>query len=184
MRRLLDRVYAGALALACLSMIAIAALVFAQIVGRLIDRALIVAGAEPLGLAIPSLTDFGAFLFVAAAMLALPAALRSAGHVRVTLALALAPPGVGRVLTGVVLVCALGLAGFAAWHAAAQALDSWRFDSVSYGMVKVPLWIPQGIMAVGLGLLAVAIADELVTALRGRTPAFRMAEEQRSRKGH
>jgi len=165
-------------------MIAIAVLVFVQIIGRIIDRALILSGADPLGLAIPSLSDFGGFLFVAAATLALPSTLRAAGHVRVTLALALFGPRVGAVLTVAVLAIALGLAGFAAWHSGVQMWDSLAFNTLSFGMVKVPLWIPQGIMTLGFALLALAVLDELVTALRGQTPAFRLAEATRSDGGH
>ncbi|NBB96921.1 MAG: TRAP transporter small permease subunit [Alphaproteobacteria bacterium] len=184
MRHVLDRIYATALGAACLAMIAIAVLVFLQILGRIIDRALILSGADPLGLAIPSLSDFGGFLFVAAATLALPATLRAAGHVRVTLALALFGPRVGAVLTVAVLAIALGLAGFAAWHSAVQMWDSLTFNTVSFGMVKVPLWIPQAVMTLGFVLLALAVLDELLTALRGHTPAFRLAEAKRSEGGH
>lgn len=184
LRQVLDRVYALSLGVACLAMIAIAVMVFLQILGRLIDRALILSGADPLGLAIPSLSDFGGFLFVAAATLALPATLRAAGHVRVTLALALFGPRVGAVLTVAVLAIALGLAGFAAWHSGVQMWDSLAFNTVSFGMVKVPLWIPQAVMTLGFGLLALAVLDELLTALRGATPAFRLAEAKRSEGGH
>lgn len=184
LRHVLDRIYSAALGAACLAMIAIAVLVFLQITGRIIDRALILSGVDPLGLAIPSLSDFGGFLFVAAATLALPATLRAAGHVRVTLALAVLGPRVGAVLTVVVLVVALGLAGFAAWHSAVQMWDSLSFNTVSFGMVKVPLWIPQAVMTTGFALLALAVLDELLTALRGQTPAFRLAEAKRSEGGH
>lgn len=184
MRRVLDHIYNAALGAACLAMIAIAVLVFAQILGRIIDRALILSGAHPLGLAIPSLSDFGGFLFVAAATLALPATLRAAGHVRVTLALALLGSRVGGVLTVAVLAIALALAGFAAWHSGVQMWDSLSFNTVSFGMVKVPLWIPQGVMTLGFGLLALAVLDELLSALRGQTPAFRLAEAKRSEGGH
>jgi len=184
LRQVLDRIYALSLGAACLAMIAIAVLVFLQILGRIIDRVLNLSGAEPLGLAIPSLSDFGGFLFVAAATLALPATLRAAGHVRVTLALALFGPRLGAVLTVAVLAIALGLASFAAWHSAVQMWDSLSFNTVSFGMVKVPLWIPQAVMTLGFGLLALAVLDELLTALRGQTPSFRLAEAKRSDGGH
>lgn len=184
LRRVLDHIYSTALWAACLAMIAIAVLVFAQILGRIIDRALILSGADPLGLAIPSLSDFGGFLFVAAATLALPATLRAAGHVRVTLALAVLGPRVGAVLTITVLAVGLGLAMFAAWHSGGQMWDSFSFNTVSFGMVKVPLWIPQAVMTTGFALLALAMLDELLTALRGHPPAFRLAETNRSEGGH
>jgi TRAP-type C4-dicarboxylate transport system permease small subunit len=87
------------------------------------------------------------------------------------------PAGPGRLLTVLVLAAALALSGFAAWHAGAQALDSWRFGSVSFGVVPVPLWLPQGVMTLGLAILVLALGDELLAATRGRAPAFRRAEE-------
>jgi TRAP-type C4-dicarboxylate transport system permease small subunit len=179
LRRTLDGLYGAGLAGACLAMVAIAVLVLAQVAGRIVDRAALALGRDPLGLAVPSLAEIGGFLFVGAACLALPATLRAAGHVRVTLALGRIPPGPARALTGLVLALGAGLAGFATWHSAAQALDSLAFASTSFGIVRVPLWIPQGVMTLGLGLLLVALLDELVTLLAGGTPAFRRAETAR-----
>ncbi len=176
MRRLLDAIYGAAMVAACLSMLAIAGLVGVQVGGRILDRLLVWAGASPLGIQVPSLAEIAGFLFVGAAFLALPSTLRAGGHVRVTLALKLAGPRVGRVLAGVVLALALALAVFATWHSGAQALDSYAFNTMSFGRVRVPLWIPQSVMTLGLGLFALALADELWQVLRGRTPAFRAAE--------
>ncbi len=184
MRKVLDGLYSGALTLACLAMVSIAALVLVQILGRLLDRAMTLAGAPAFGFTIPSLSDFGGFLFVASATLALPATLRAGGHVRVSLLLNVGSPALQRWLGIVVLCVALGLASFATWHAAAQALDSWQFNAVSFGMVQVPLWIPQSVMTLGFGLLLIAVADELVTALRGQDTAFKRAEDARSTGGH
>lgn len=179
MRRFFDTLYNGALVAACTAMVAIAVLVLVQVLGRIIDRLAIWLGQAPPGIAVPSLSEFGGFLFVAAACLALPATLRAGGHVRVTLALGLMGPRMGRAFTGLVLLAALALGGFAAWHSAEQMLDSWRFNTVSFGMVRVPLWIPQAAMTAGFVLLMVALVDELVTLLRGGLPAFRRAEEGR-----
>jgi len=179
MRRFFDTLYTGALIAACASMVAIAVLVLVQVLGRIIDRTALMLGREPWGISVPSLAEFGGFLFVAAACLALPATLRAGGHVRVTLALGLMGPRMGRVFTGLVLLAALALGGFAAWHSGEQMLDSWRFNTVSFGMVRVPLWIPQATMTAGFVLLLVALTDELLTLLRGGTPAFRRSEEGR-----
>ena len=179
MRRMLDIVYAGALVASAAALVTIAVLVFAQIGGRILDRILIATGGEVVGFQVPSLAEIGGFLFVGAAFLALPATLKAAGHVRVTmLAQALPEPG-ARLVTVIVLATGLALALFAAWHSGVQAQDSWAFNSVSFGMVRIPLWIPQGVMTLGLVLFAVALADELVMALRGRTPVFRQAEAAR-----
>ena len=180
MRRALDTLYASALVAAAAALVLIAALVLFQVLGRLIDRIILSLGGSVLGLQVPSLAEIGGFLFVGAAFLALPATLRAAGHVRVTMLGAALPASARRALTAIVLAVALALACFAAWHAGLQVLDSWQFNSVSYGTIRIALWIPQGVMALGLTLFATALADDLFTLLRGGTPAFVGAEAARS----
>jgi TRAP-type C4-dicarboxylate transport system permease small subunit len=180
MRRALDLIYASALVASALGLVAIAALVFVQIAGRILDRVLMATGVTALGLQVPSLAEIGGFLFVGASFLALPATLRAAGHVRVTMLSKALPDALARLVTILVLAGALGLASFAAWHSWLQALDSWQFSSVSFGMVPIPLWIPQGTMTLGLAIFALALLDELVCALTGGTPAFVAAEGAKS----
>jgi TRAP-type C4-dicarboxylate transport system permease small subunit len=184
MRRLLDGIYTTALVLACASMVLIALMVLAQILARVLDRVLVLVGAVPLGLTVPSLSTFGGMLFVAAATLALPATLRAGGHVRVTLLTGRGGPVLRRMQAGFVLVVAIALAGFAAWHSGLQALDSLRFNSVSFGIIRVPLWIPQAVMTAGFALLALALLDELQAILRAQSPAYERAEANRSEGGH
>jgi len=184
MRRSLDTVYAAGLVAACMAMVAIAVLVGVQILGRIADRAALWLGFDPWGVAIPGLSEIGGFLFVAAATLALPATLRSGGHVRVTLLAGLMQGLVGRIVAALMLAAALALAGFAAWHSGAQALDSWQFNTRSFGMVRTPLWIPQGVMTLGFVLLLVAVLDEMVAVLRGRTASYQDAEAARGTGGH
>lgn len=179
MRKALDGLYAAALWAAVLAMVTIASLVLVQVAGRVIDRTLVWMGTAPIGIAVPSLAEIGGFLFVAAAFLALPATLRAGGHVRVTMLAHNLPPAAARWLSVAVLLIATGLGIFAAWHSAIQVVDSWKFNSVSFGMVRIPLWLPQGAMTAGLVLFAVALADELWAALRGATPAFAAAEAGR-----
>jgi TRAP-type C4-dicarboxylate transport system permease small subunit len=180
MRRILDHVYGAALVASAAALVAIATLVFIQIAGRILDRIVLALGGEAIGLQVPSLAEIGGFLFVAAAFLALPATLRAAGHVRVTMLAKALPGPLAHGLTALVLAGATGLAGFAAWHSWLQVVDSWQFNSVSFGMIPIPLWIPQGAMTLGLAIFAVALLDELVAALRGGTPAFVAAEAAKS----
>ena len=51
-------------------------------------------------------------------------------------------------------------------------LESHEFGDKSSGMVSVPLWIPQIPVALGLAILSIALADELVALLRGRPPSW------------
>lgn len=179
MRSFLDRLYAGALALAAIAFATIALLVLAQIAGRLIDRAARALSLPPPGLTIPSIAEIGAFLFIGAVFLGLAGTLRAGGHVRVTLLTRTLSRGAARVLGLLVSATAAGLAAFATWSSAVQTLDSWAFDSVSYGMIPVPLWIPQGVMTLGLALFLVALLDAVADFALGRTPAHVAAEGER-----
>ncbi len=183
MRRILDRLYSAALALSATGFALIALLVLAQILGRLADRAARWIGAAPPGFAIPSLAEIGAFLFVGAVCLGLAGTLAAGGHVRVTLLTRALPARAARWLGAAVAAAGAGLAAFATWSSGLQAWDSWAFGSVSYGMVRVPLWLPQGVMTLGLGLLAVALADAAATLAAGGTPRHAAAEAERG-EGH
>ncbi|WP_299909527.1 TRAP transporter small permease subunit [uncultured Paracoccus sp.] len=176
MRTALDRLYAAGLWAACGAMVLIAVLVLVQVAGRLIDRLALLIGAAPPQITVPSLAEIGGFLLVAAACLALAGTLQSGGHVRVTMIAGALPPLAARALTILATAIAAGLAIWAGWHSALQALDSWQFNSLSYGMIKVPLWLPQGAMTLGIALLALALVDALLTLFRGGTPAFLAAE--------
>ncbi|MCE0505321.1 MULTISPECIES: TRAP transporter small permease [unclassified Roseivivax] len=176
MRRLLDRIYDLALWLAALTFALIAVLVLAQILGRLTDRAARALALPPPGLTVPSLAEFGAFLFAGAVFLGLAGTLQAGGHVRVKLLITALPETAARWLGAAVAGGAAALAGFATWSSLLQALDSLKFNSVSYGVVPIPLVIPQGVMTLGLALFTLAILDAMVTQIRGGTPAHDAAE--------
>ena len=176
MRRFLDRLYAGALALAAATFAAIAVLVLLQVLGRLLDRAARALGAPPPGFTIPSLAEIGGFLFLGAVFLGLAGTFARGGHVRVTLLIRALPDQVGRWLAALVALGAAALAVFSTWSSFLQLRDSIAFNSVSFGMVKVPLWMPQLVMTLGLALFVVALLDAAVTLIRGGTPVHDLAE--------
>jgi TRAP-type C4-dicarboxylate transport system permease small subunit len=60
------------------------------------------------------------------------------------------------------------ITGYFAYFAIDLAWLSWRFGDMSQGIFAIPLWIPQGVMALGLIILAIALVDELMLVLRGR----------------
>lgn len=181
MRRALDVLYGSAMMGAYLAMITLATLVLLQVLGRVLDRISVWLGMGRFGYSIPSLAEIGGFLFVATAFLALPYTLRAAGHVRVTLVLRFLSPRSDRILTGIILASAFTLIGFAAWSVGLQTLSSFERGSVSYGLIAIPLWLPQAAMTLGLIIFAIALLDELVTILRGEEAAFRKIEHARER---
>jgi TRAP-type C4-dicarboxylate transport system permease small subunit len=178
MRRILDRTYETALWLAAATFAAIAVLVLAQILGRLTDRVARSLDLPPPGLTIPSLAEFGAFLFTGAVFLGLAGTLQAGSHVRVKLLLRALPEAARRWLGAAVCAAAAALACFATWSSALQVADSLRFGSVSYGMIPIPLAIPQGVMTAGLALFAIALIDAAVTLARGDEAAFDTAERR------
>lgn len=178
MRRLLDRLYDLALWLAAITFALIAVLVLLQILGRLTDRAARYLDLPPPGLTIPSLAEFGAFLFTGAVFLGLAGTLQAGSHVRVKLLIRSLPEELSRWLGVVVCAVAAGLAGFATWSSALQALDSLAFGSVSYGMIPIPLVIPQGVMTAGLALFCIALLDAMVTLATGGQPQHHLAEAE------
>ena len=66
-----------------------------------------------------------------------------------------------------------------AWWANRFTYESWQFNEVAQGMIKVPIWIPQIGFVVGVAIFFVAILDELVVVLRRQKPAYQVAEDDR-----
>lgn len=168
MRRVLDSLYlvAGWAAAACL--FAIFALVTIQILARLLDGAMRLAGQQAFGFIIPSIAEICGFLLAAASFLALAHTLIAGGHIRVGLVLVRIGPMVRRwVETFVALIAAAG-AAYAAVALARLAWRSWQYGDVSYGIVPVPLALPQAVMALGLAVLTVALLDVAARAWRER----------------
>ena len=71
-------------------------------------------------------------------------------------------------------LCCLGvgaaLAGYLAWFIGKMVVVSYEFGDVSEGLDATPLWIPQLPMAIGAGILAIALCDRFVAVLRGADP--------------
>lgn len=157
LRHTLDRIYliAGWCAAGCI--LAIACLVTAQISLNLITRAFGIPAT------IPSYADFAGFLLAAASFLAAPWTMRSGGHIRVSLVTSRLPATSQRYIELGVLVIASLLIGYAFYYIVLLIGESWQFGDVSPGIIAVPLWIPQTIMGVGMGLLLVSLLDALVT---------------------
>ncbi|WP_264214567.1 TRAP transporter small permease [Leisingera thetidis] len=172
MRVVLDFIYRAAGGLAALFIVAIVALVFAQVCLNLADKIAAAVSGSGIGLTIPSYADFTGFFLAASTFLALAYALRAGGHIRVTL-LTNRLPDRGRAAVEIaVTLLALAMSGFATWYMGLLLLESLEFGDRSAGMVSVPLWLPQAPVALGLAILTLALADELVCMLRGALPSW------------
>lgn len=180
MRALLNGLYRASAAGAAVCLCVIAGLVLVQVFGRILDGALRALNLPIAGITVPSLNEIAGFLFVAATFLALASTLRKADHIRVSMLITAVGPKMRRVLEGIVLAIGAALAAYAAYHAVLQVADSIAYNSVSFGVVRIALWIPQSALAAGLVVFAIAMADELFTVLTGGVPTYQAFEESKS----
>ena len=177
MRRFLDRMYlaAGWLSAACF--VIIAAMVTVQIIGRIVDSVMRLMGMVPYGFIVEGLAEIAGYLLATASLLALGLALKSASHIRITLVLGLLPPKARWYSELLAIGASAIFASYMTTRLALLAIDSWRFNEVSFGLVPVQLVWPQAAMALGLLVFTIALIDELViTATQGR-PSFVATED-------
>lgn len=153
----------GYLAAACLTLICL--LITAQIVGRIIDQIATAVGGERIGLAIPGLSDISGFLLVGASFLGLAYTFVHGGHIRVTLLVGRLPPALRVWVEVFCLSIALALALYLAWYLYWLLDDSIAFNETSYGLVSIPLWIPQSAMLSGVVLFCLVLIESLVQTL-------------------
>lgn len=172
LRILLEKFYLLCGVLAGVFIVGITALVMVQVAANAIDRVAQMITGTAIGLMVPSYAEFTGFFLVGASFLALPYAFHHGAHIRVGLVLGRLSAGPTRVMNLVCLLVALGLTSFAAWYAVQLMLESLEFGDMSSGLVPVPLWVPQAGMALGLIGLAIAVLDDLIVVLAGKTPAF------------
>ncbi|MBY6069494.1 TRAP transporter small permease [Leisingera aquaemixtae] len=172
MRTVLDFIYRAAGGLAALFIVSIVALVFAQVCLNLADKVAVALLGSGIGLTIPSYADFTGFFLAASTFLALAYALRAGGHIRVTLLTNRLPTRARGAVETAVTFLALAMSGYATWYMGLLLLESLEFGDRSAGMVSVPLWLPQAPVTLGLGILTLALADELVCMLRGALPSW------------
>lgn len=151
----LDRLARASGAGAAVALAAIALVIAAQIVARL------------MGQQIPAADDFAAWSMAASAFLALPYALRHGDHIRVTLIAQLLPERWQRRLDILATAFGVALACWGAWYAASFVIDSWRYGDLAQGMLRVPLWIPQLSMGLGMTLLALGMVERLLRVSLG-----------------
>jgi len=167
LRRFLDRLYAvsGALAAVCLAGIAVVML--AQ------------AGMREFGMLLRGADDIVAWLCAAAAFLALGHTFRRGELVRVGLLLEHLPPRPRRVLEIAALGLTLVFVGYMAYAILSFVHDSWKFNEVAQGLIRIPIWIPQLSAVIGVLILFVAVLDDFLRLLGGGVPAYQATEDER-----
>jgi TRAP-type C4-dicarboxylate transport system permease small subunit len=171
LRRALDSLYAASGVLAAMCLAGICVLMLAQAFGR--EFGILIRGAD----------DITAWLCAASAFLALGHTFRMGELVRVGLWIDMLGPR-GRWLAEIGALGTTALfAGYMAWAVSRFVYESWTFNEVAQGLIKIPIWIPQLSFVVGVLIFLAAVLDELVAVLRRQKPAYQLAEEERRARG-
>ncbi|MDQ2090164.1 TRAP transporter small permease [Marimonas arenosa] len=163
----LDFMYLAAGVLAALCLISILTLIVLQMLARWT------------GEVFPGAPDYAGYAMAAASFLAFANALNRGSHIRVSILLNAVPKRVGRWLE----VWCFGIGAvtmwYFVWHARKFVYWSWKFNDISQGQDRTPLWIPQSLMLIGAVMLAIALTDHLIHVIfKGDHRIFRDLEDQ------
>ena len=171
MRRFLDRLYDGSGAFAALCVFLICALMLAQ------------AFARGMGGQIRGTDDIVSWLCAASAFFALGHTFRHGELVRVGLWIDKLGARGRRLAELFALSLTSAFVAYMLWAVVRFVYESWKFNEVAQGLIKVPIWIPQLCFVAGIGIFFVAVLDELVRVLRKEKPTYQLAEEARRAAG-
>tara|TARA_R110002124_G_scaffold283319_2_gene459204 strand:- start:255 stop:776 length:522 start_codon:yes stop_codon:yes gene_type:complete len=152
-RRTLDFLYLASGVLAALCLIAILCLIVAQMIARWT------------GEIFPGAPDYAGYAMAAASFLAFANALNHGAHIRVSVLLNAVPSRPKKLLEIWCFALAAAIAWYFTYYAYWFVYWSWKFNEVSQGQDASLLWIPQSVMVLGGGLLALALTDNLVHVL-------------------
>jgi TRAP-type C4-dicarboxylate transport system permease small subunit len=141
------------------------------------------AVAREAGILIRGADDISAWLCAGSAFLALGHTFRKGELIRVGLWVERLGVAARRRAEIVALCMAVLCAGYMTWAVTRFVFDSWKFNEVAQGLIKIPIWIPQLSLVFGALILLIAVLDELVTVLCGDKPAYQVAEERRRQTG-
>jgi TRAP-type C4-dicarboxylate transport system permease small subunit len=117
----------------------------------------------------PGATNYAGYCMAAASFLAMAYALNHGAHIRVTLLLT----KLGRWRRLGEFWCfgvGTAAAGYFAVYAIKATYWSRKLHDISQGQDATPIWIPQMAMAIGVTILAIALADHFVRMMFGGSP--------------
>ncbi|MCS6931314.1 MAG: TRAP transporter small permease [Acetobacteraceae bacterium] len=114
----------------------------------------------------PWVIEYAIFLQAAVLFAGSGWALRQGAHIRVSVLLAALPARPRRLLDMAATALALGILAFAAWALLQQWLRSLDLGSRSFYPMQTPLWIPQGVLTLGVWFLVLALAARLIRLAR------------------
>lgn len=168
LRRGLDRFYTGCGIAAGISLVAIAVFVLAQVIARM------------LGIVITWTAEFSGYAMASSSFLGLVYTFNTGGHIRVDLILGWLSRRPRRWFEILCLAMGLAVVSYFAWHSIVMTWQSYVLGDVGQGALRVPLWIPQTLMSVGILALAVSLLDNLVSYVAWGTTTYPRGNAQPS----
>ena len=157
LRRVLDALYLLAGILAALCLIAILTLIVVQMLARWT------------GEVFPGAPDYAGYAMAAASFLAFANALNRGAHIRVAIVLNAVPARIERFMEIWCFAIGAAVMWYFVYYCQRFVFWSWKFNDISQGQDKTPLWIPQMAMLIGAVIFAIALTDHLLQViLKGR----------------
>ena len=152
----IDAVSRGGAILAALMVVLLAGLIIAEI-----------AASSLLGTELEFAFEYGTYLLVLMIFAGAADALRTGGHIRVSLLLDRAPPRIHAVLEIFATVLALAVAVFIGYAVSDMAVRSFITGSRSYTPLETPVGYPQALLAACAWLFSAQLAARLARCLIG-----------------
>jgi hypothetical protein len=73
--------------------------------------------------------------------------------------------------------------GYMLWAVGTFVFESWKFNEVAQGLVRIPIWIPQMSFVLVCPDFFYSGLDELVIVVHGAKPTYQLAQEARRAAG-
>lgn len=145
---------------ACLLLLAMVVVMFLAIVMR------------QFGVLIPGSEEIATFSMVGVAFLGLPGVYSAGMHIRVETIYSRLPTSKQKALDIWCLAVASAVCVVFVYFTGLLVWDSFRLGDAAFGLLPIPLWIPQLPMPLGLGLLVLVMLDDIVRLVNGEKASF------------
>jgi TRAP-type C4-dicarboxylate transport system permease small subunit len=122
--------------------------------------------------------EYSAYLFVGCTFLGFVYSFRQGHFLRVSILVDRLPAKIRSILHLIAAFLGFGISAVVTYEVAMLTLVSISFNSVSIQPSATPLWLPQTLMPLGMGALALLFLNEGIQTLSGLLSAGRGAERK------
>lgn len=112
--------------------------------------------------------ELAVFLIIGATFIAAAAVQERRGHIAIEAFIGTAGTRYDRVRRPLVDVMSLVFAGYFAWKCFDRLTDAWLGGEKTDSSWGAPLFVPYGLMAIGLGLLCIQLVLQILSGLTGQ----------------